>query len=72
MHLISEIDRIVAMGYSDREEFIKEAVRRYIEHLKTTRDNECSSGGEQVQENRGTLTRHASGLVKSGSSPLAP
>jgi len=47
--LLSEIDRIVARGYSDREEFVKEAIRRYIEHLKATRGDKHSNSDEQAE-----------------------
>jgi metal-responsive CopG/Arc/MetJ family transcriptional regulator len=35
--LLTEIDEVVPTRYADRDDFIREAVRRYLEHLRTTK-----------------------------------
>lgn len=35
-NLLSMVDKLIIEQFVDREEFIREAVRRYVEHLRAT------------------------------------
>lgn len=35
--LLAEIDDVVPTRYADRDDFIREAVRRYLEHIHATK-----------------------------------